>query len=78
MNVDCRTFFNRYRVAFYRRGAPTVMDLETGKVVDLRDTMPLDEAGFRALFGEWSGSPCPIDPDNFWIDDVTGERVPAA
>jgi len=50
MNVDCRTFFNRYRVAFYRRGAPTVMDLETGKAVTLGATMPLDEAGFRALF----------------------------
>ena len=24
---------------------------------------------------EWSGSPCPLDPDNFWIDDETGERV---
>jgi hypothetical protein len=24
---------------------------------------------------EWSGSPDPIDPDNFWIDDDTGERV---
>lgn len=27
---------------------------------------------------EWSGSPCPRDPDNFWIDDATGERVNAA
>jgi hypothetical protein len=26
---------------------------------------------------EWSGSLCPIDPDNFWIDDDTGERVNA-
>ena len=26
---------------------------------------------------EWSGSLCPIDPANFWIDDVTGERVNA-
>lgn len=26
---------------------------------------------------EWSGSPCPNDPDNFWIDDATGERVNA-
>jgi hypothetical protein len=25
----------------------------------------------------WSGSPCPVDPDNFWIDDATGERIPA-
>jgi hypothetical protein len=27
--------------------------------------------------GEWSGSPDPTDPDNFWIDDETGERVSA-
>lgn len=27
---------------------------------------------------EWTGSPCPRDPDNFWIDDATGERVCAA
>ena len=27
--------------------------------------------------GEWSGSPDPNDPDNYWIDDVTGERVNA-
>lgn len=26
---------------------------------------------------EWSASPCPQDPDNFWIDDRTGERVKA-
>lgn len=26
---------------------------------------------------EWSGSPDPDDPDNFWIDDETGERVNA-
>lgn len=26
---------------------------------------------------DWSGSLCPIDPDNFWIDDKTGERVDA-
>jgi hypothetical protein len=25
----------------------------------------------------WSGSPCPLDPDNFWMDDDTGERVDA-
>lgn len=27
---------------------------------------------------EWSGTPCPYDPDNYWIDDNTGERVAAA
>lgn len=26
----------------------------------------------------WSGSPDPGDPDNYWIDDVTGERVNAS
>lgn len=26
---------------------------------------------------EWSGSLDPKDPDNFWIDDDTGERVNA-
>jgi hypothetical protein len=26
---------------------------------------------------EWNGSPDPADPDNFWIDDATGERVNA-
>ena len=26
---------------------------------------------------EWSGSPDPSDPDNFWIDDTTKERVNA-
>lgn len=25
----------------------------------------------------WSGSPCPEDPDNYWIDDKTGERIKA-
>lgn len=23
---------------------------------------------------EWSGSPDPDDPDNYWIDDATGQR----
>lgn len=26
---------------------------------------------------EWSGYPDPHDPDNYWIDDETGERVNA-
>jgi hypothetical protein len=26
---------------------------------------------------EWSGTPCPDDPDNCWIDDETGEHVNA-
>lgn len=25
----------------------------------------------------WSGYPDPTDPDNFWIDDITGEQVNA-
>lgn len=35
------------------------------------------EAVRDELVREWAGSPCPIDPDNYWIDDVTGERVDA-
>lgn len=30
------------------------------------------------MLGEWSGSPDPSDPANYWIDDATGERVNAA
>jgi hypothetical protein len=30
-----------------------------------------------ALQREWSGSPCPVDPDNYWVNDETGERVKA-
>lgn len=26
---------------------------------------------------EWSGSCDPCEPDNYWIDDETGERVSA-
>ena len=29
------------------------------------------------LLPEWNGSPCPLDPDSFWVDDETGERVNA-
>ena len=34
-----------------------------------------DDDGHYEVVPEWSGSLCPIDPDNFWIDDETGERV---
>jgi hypothetical protein len=27
---------------------------------------------------EWSGSPDPRDPDNYWIDEATNERVNAS
>jgi hypothetical protein len=27
---------------------------------------------------EWNGYPAPCDPDNFWLDDESGERVNAA
>ncbi len=26
----------------------------------------------------WEADLCPLDPDNFWIDRATGERVNAA
>lgn len=38
---------------------------------------PAWPAGRFTRTAEWTGSPCPLDPDNFWIDDATGERVPA-
>jgi hypothetical protein len=31
----------------------------------------------RERAADWTGSPCPVDPDNFWIDDATGARIPA-
>lgn len=30
-----------------------------------------------AQLQEWSGHTCPKDPDNYWVDDATGERVNA-
>lgn len=36
--------------------------------------IPLPTVGPLA---QWSGSPDPNDPDNFWIDDATGQRIPA-
>lgn len=33
------------------------------------------EKGEQSPVSEWSGSPDPIDPDNYWIDDETGERI---
>lgn len=37
----------------------------------------VDDAAVGLPPAEWSGSPDPDDPDNYWIDDVTGERVNA-
>lgn len=34
-------------------------------------------AAIEAHNAEWSGSCCPRDPDNCWIDDATGEHVNA-
>jgi hypothetical protein len=42
-----------------------------------RSTLAMLE-GLRAeTQEEWAGSPCPDDPDNFWICDKTGVRIPA-
>ena len=48
-------------------------------VAMLTDAEPpqMDEATAAEFGEEWSGSPCPDDPDNFWICDKTGARVPA-
>ena len=38
-------------------------------MTDTNDTLARDS--------EWSGSLCPQDPDNCWIDDATGEHINA-
>ena len=43
------------------------------KIVAIAD-LHIDKLAEQA---EWSGYPDPADPSNFWIDDVTGERVNA-
>lgn len=52
------------------------------KIMDERGAHPenLNRAVIiqKQLGKEWSGHPDPRDPDNFWIDDKTGERVNAA
>ncbi|MGK2884347.1 MAG: hypothetical protein ACSLE8_06160 [Rhodococcus sp. (in: high G+C Gram-positive bacteria)] len=53
--------------------------VELDAVLDLSPDAPVpgswtDVSDNDAL---WSSSPCPLDPDNFWIDDATGERVNA-
>jgi len=35
------------------------------------------EKAAQAESAEWSGTPGPDDPDNFYICDKTGERIPA-
>lgn len=47
-----------------------------GGSIALRDGRRLEKA-WIVLPKEWSGSPDPSDPDNYWIDDETGERVSA-
>lgn len=34
--------------------------------------------GWAGVVRMWTGEPDPNDPDNYWIDDDTGERVNAA
>lgn len=54
---------------------------EIARVLAHRVAAALARRGFGVRVcepAEWSGSPDPSDPDNFWIDDVTGERVSAA
>jgi hypothetical protein len=64
-----------------------VDDARLGNDPDFADLTPAEKAeylnGYNAerlsdAAAEWSGSPDPADPDNFWIDDLTGERVSAA
>lgn len=58
-----------------------ILQLPDGAFLDAENITKagLDYAGFliAAAKDEWSGSPDPSDPDNYWIDDATGERVNA-
>lgn len=64
----------------WERGA-TLYTLENGGVLvdsgPYRDYYADMSAARAALGGEWSGHTDPEDPDNFWIDDATGQRVRA-
>lgn len=57
-------------------GIPTKVLLDAAKHPDIAGRLDYLHMLFRHAF-EWSGSPDPEDPDNFWIDDETGERVNA-
>ena len=69
----------RYSPSFYavinpNGGVTNVASLYRGAT--MRETLANVERATRATDAiSWSGSPDPADPDNFWIDDDTGERV---
>ncbi len=51
---------------------------QIGKIAtEIRDMEIIGAWPSGLLREEWSGTPDPKDPDNFWIDDETGERVNA-
>lgn len=54
-------------MSYYRQGYQRLLSVVRGRTV---------EGGGEAA--EWSSSLDPTAPDNFWIDDATGERVNAA
>ena len=39
-----------------------------------RATVYVECSSIPTLPQEWSGSPDPLDPDNYWIDDKTQKR----
>lgn len=46
-------------------------------IEDRHEAVTDEEATCAKCASEWSGSQDPADPDNYWIDDKTGERVNA-
>lgn len=62
----------------FRRRAAVLVSVACGLTnANFNTAKFLGACGVEPSQVEWSGKPDPSDPDNFWIDDDTGERVDA-
>ena len=65
-------FSKKHRGTLFEQGSTKTNPRPSlGSRLESKHRRPLSRAK------EWSGYPDPRDPDNFWIDDKTGERVNA-
>lgn len=71
------TKYDGQRCTVIRPLDATEADEEVGPMFKVRFEDGHEADAFEDELYDWSGSPCPDDPDNFWIDDATGERIPA-